>query len=253
MLDTLAQGRLVVGLLRGTTNEAMTYDLNPAGGARAHRRGHGADPQGVDGAAAVRLAGPPLPVPAPSRSGRARCSSPIRRPTRWGRAASPASSPRATIWAAASPTGRSRSWARPRGTTASSARATAGSRRRSRSSTGRTCSWPRPTRRPRRCCAQQPNQAPFTMRAGRPRRRHDARLPQHRGRGAGADRGRRAADDVRRQPGHGRRAGPALSRRWSARACSTCPCTRRDPAISDPLMRALELFGTKVLPRIRDI
>jgi alkanesulfonate monooxygenase SsuD/methylene tetrahydromethanopterin reductase-like flavin-dependent oxidoreductase (luciferase family) len=29
MLDTLARGRLVVGLLRGTTNEAMTYDLNP--------------------------------------------------------------------------------------------------------------------------------------------------------------------------------------------------------------------------------
>jgi alkanesulfonate monooxygenase SsuD/methylene tetrahydromethanopterin reductase-like flavin-dependent oxidoreductase (luciferase family) len=28
-LDTLAQGRLVVGLLRGTSNEAMTYDLNP--------------------------------------------------------------------------------------------------------------------------------------------------------------------------------------------------------------------------------
>ena len=63
MLDTMAQGRLVVGLLRGTTNEALTYDLNPAGGARAHRRGHGADPQGVDGAAAVRLAGAPLPVP----------------------------------------------------------------------------------------------------------------------------------------------------------------------------------------------
>jgi alkanesulfonate monooxygenase SsuD/methylene tetrahydromethanopterin reductase-like flavin-dependent oxidoreductase (luciferase family) len=30
MLDTMAQGRLVVGLLRGTTNEALTYDLNPA-------------------------------------------------------------------------------------------------------------------------------------------------------------------------------------------------------------------------------
>ena len=29
MLDTLAQGRLVVGLLRGTTNESLTYDLNP--------------------------------------------------------------------------------------------------------------------------------------------------------------------------------------------------------------------------------
>ena len=29
MLDTLSQGRLVVGLLRGTANEALTYDLNP--------------------------------------------------------------------------------------------------------------------------------------------------------------------------------------------------------------------------------
>ena len=29
MLDTMAQGRLVVGLLRGTANEALTYDLNP--------------------------------------------------------------------------------------------------------------------------------------------------------------------------------------------------------------------------------
>ena len=29
MLDTMAEGRLVVGLLRGTANEAMTYDLNP--------------------------------------------------------------------------------------------------------------------------------------------------------------------------------------------------------------------------------
>ena len=29
MLDTMANGRLIVGLLRGTTNEALTYDLNP--------------------------------------------------------------------------------------------------------------------------------------------------------------------------------------------------------------------------------
>src|SRR5215468_7601781 len=29
MLDTMAEGRLVVGMLRGTTNEMMTYDLNP--------------------------------------------------------------------------------------------------------------------------------------------------------------------------------------------------------------------------------
>jgi alkanesulfonate monooxygenase SsuD/methylene tetrahydromethanopterin reductase-like flavin-dependent oxidoreductase (luciferase family) len=30
MVDTMARGRLVVGLLRGTANEALTYDLNPA-------------------------------------------------------------------------------------------------------------------------------------------------------------------------------------------------------------------------------
>jgi alkanesulfonate monooxygenase SsuD/methylene tetrahydromethanopterin reductase-like flavin-dependent oxidoreductase (luciferase family) len=29
MLDTMADGRLVVGLLRGTSNEVLTYDLNP--------------------------------------------------------------------------------------------------------------------------------------------------------------------------------------------------------------------------------
>ena len=29
MLDTMADGRLVVGLLRGTTNEVLSYDLNP--------------------------------------------------------------------------------------------------------------------------------------------------------------------------------------------------------------------------------
>ena len=30
MLDTMTEGRLVVGLLRGTSNEALTYDLNPS-------------------------------------------------------------------------------------------------------------------------------------------------------------------------------------------------------------------------------
>jgi Luciferase-like monooxygenase len=30
MLDTMADGRLIVGMLRGTSNEMMTYDLNPA-------------------------------------------------------------------------------------------------------------------------------------------------------------------------------------------------------------------------------
>jgi alkanesulfonate monooxygenase SsuD/methylene tetrahydromethanopterin reductase-like flavin-dependent oxidoreductase (luciferase family) len=30
MVDTMAEGRLIVGLLRGTTNEVLTYDLNPS-------------------------------------------------------------------------------------------------------------------------------------------------------------------------------------------------------------------------------
>jgi alkanesulfonate monooxygenase SsuD/methylene tetrahydromethanopterin reductase-like flavin-dependent oxidoreductase (luciferase family) len=30
MVDTMAEGRLIVGLLRGTTNEALTFDLNPS-------------------------------------------------------------------------------------------------------------------------------------------------------------------------------------------------------------------------------
>ncbi len=30
MVDTMAGGRLIVGLLRGTTNEVLTYDLNPS-------------------------------------------------------------------------------------------------------------------------------------------------------------------------------------------------------------------------------
>jgi hypothetical protein len=29
MLDTMAEGRLIVGIRRGTTNEMLTYDLNP--------------------------------------------------------------------------------------------------------------------------------------------------------------------------------------------------------------------------------
>ncbi len=46
-------------------DDQRVFDLRsqPAGGAGAHRRGHGADPQGLDRAAALRLAGPALPVP----------------------------------------------------------------------------------------------------------------------------------------------------------------------------------------------
>lgn len=32
MVDTMSQGRLVLGLLRGTTNEYLSFDLNPAEG-----------------------------------------------------------------------------------------------------------------------------------------------------------------------------------------------------------------------------
>ena len=107
MLDTLAPGRIVVGLLRGTTNEYLSYDLNPTRGARAHRRGHGADPQGVDRAAAVRLAGAAISSTAPCRSGRADRTR-RRRPTRSAPAPRRASSPRDTISASACPTARSR-------------------------------------------------------------------------------------------------------------------------------------------------
>ena len=48
---------------RARRTKSMTYDLNPAEARERTDEGHGADPQGVDGAAAVRLAGPPLPVP----------------------------------------------------------------------------------------------------------------------------------------------------------------------------------------------
>ena len=41
MLDTMAEGRLIVGMLRGTTNEMLTYDLNPEESRERSRRGHG--------------------------------------------------------------------------------------------------------------------------------------------------------------------------------------------------------------------
>jgi alkanesulfonate monooxygenase SsuD/methylene tetrahydromethanopterin reductase-like flavin-dependent oxidoreductase (luciferase family) len=62
MLDNLTQGRLVVGLLRGTTNEYLGLRRQARGGTRAHHRRHGADPQSLDGAASVRLGRLSLPV-----------------------------------------------------------------------------------------------------------------------------------------------------------------------------------------------
>ena len=63
MLDTMAPGRIVVGLLRGTTNEYLSYDLNPKEARERTDEGMELILQGVDRAAAVRLAGPPFPVP----------------------------------------------------------------------------------------------------------------------------------------------------------------------------------------------
>ena len=252
MLDTMAPG--TPGRRPAARDDQRVADLRPqpAGGARAHRRGHGADPQGVDGAAAVRLAGPPLPVPhgldlaapaaaAPSADLRARDQPRVLRVRR-------APPPRLR---------RVLRLVRDHGqghaaTTASSARTTAGSRRPSRSSTGRTCSWPRPTRRPRRCCAG--------CRAGAVR--HAARAFATRsmtldsrniaGEARLADRGRRlpttfvgGPDTVVEQ----------VRRCREVVGAGVLDLSLHPPGSGDlePLMRALELFGTKVLPRIRDI
>ena len=107
MLDTMAQGRLVVGLLRGTTNEALTYDLNPA---EARER----TDEGME--LILRAWTEPQPFGWQGRHFRYRTisiwprpsSSPIRRPSRWAPAASPVSSRRDTGWDAVCPTARSR-------------------------------------------------------------------------------------------------------------------------------------------------
>src|SRR5215472_17386915 len=62
MLDTMAEGRLIVGMLRGTTNEMMTYDLNPEE-SRERIRGHGTDPACLDGTGTLWLAGKAFPLP----------------------------------------------------------------------------------------------------------------------------------------------------------------------------------------------
>jgi alkanesulfonate monooxygenase SsuD/methylene tetrahydromethanopterin reductase-like flavin-dependent oxidoreductase (luciferase family) len=128
MLDTMADGRLVVGLLRGTTNEALTYDLNP-------KESRERTDEGME--LILKAWTEPQPFGwqgrhfryEPYRSGRARCNSRIRRPTLSAPAARPGSSPRATRSVSACRTGRSRSWGRQPAITAISARSMAGSRR----------------------------------------------------------------------------------------------------------------------------
>ena len=106
-LDNLTQGRLVVGLLRGTTNEYLVYDVKPEEARAKTTEGMElilkawTEPIRLSGKAAISST-------ATSRSGRARCSSRIRPPTRWGRAASPVSSRRAITSASAYPLDHSR-------------------------------------------------------------------------------------------------------------------------------------------------
>src|SRR5438105_15318600 len=96
MLDNMAEGRLVVGMLRGTTNEMMTYDLNPE--ESRERTDEGMElilrawkepqPFGWQGR---------ISITAPCRCGRARCSSHCRRCMSSAPAARRATLPHATI------------------------------------------------------------------------------------------------------------------------------------------------------------
>jgi alkanesulfonate monooxygenase SsuD/methylene tetrahydromethanopterin reductase-like flavin-dependent oxidoreductase (luciferase family) len=106
MLDTLAPGRIVVGLLRGTTNEYLSYDLNPK---EARER--------TDEGMELILKAWTEPQPfgwqggisstARCRSGHVPSVSRIHRPTGSAPAPKPANSPRAIVSASACPTARS--------------------------------------------------------------------------------------------------------------------------------------------------
>ena len=113
MLDTLAPGRIVVGLLRGTTNEYLSYDLNPQ---EARER----TDEGME--LILKAWTEPQPFGWQGRHFQYRTVSIWPRPqdphaadlrARHQRARR-ASSPRATTSASACPTARSRSWRRPR-------------------------------------------------------------------------------------------------------------------------------------------
>ena len=63
MLDVMTGGRVIAGMLRGTAERVRHLRHQPGRVARAVRGGAEADRAGLDRAAAVRLAGPPLRVP----------------------------------------------------------------------------------------------------------------------------------------------------------------------------------------------
>jgi hypothetical protein len=91
MLDTMSRGRLVAGMMRGTPNEYVTYNINPAE-SPALRRGSTSGPRrGPSAGSAANTS------TARSRSGRGRCSSRTRPFTCPAPAPSPGGSRRATI------------------------------------------------------------------------------------------------------------------------------------------------------------
>ena len=133
MLDTLAPGRFVVR--HAARHHQRIPQLRPqsGGSARAHRRRHGADPEGLERTAAVRLAGAVFPishriaVAAPAATAGADLCAGHQRGSR-------RRSPRGIILASVSRTAIWNRWAVPPAITVSNARSTAGRRGRTTSS-----------------------------------------------------------------------------------------------------------------------
>ena len=251
MLDTMAQGRLVVGLLRGTANEAMTYDLNPQ---EARER----TDEGME--LILKAWTEPQPFGWQGRHFQYRTVS------IWPR---PLQQPHPPTFAL----GTSRE------SCEFAARHHLGLRRVLRAVRGHGqghAVLPRAVRAPRLAAVTRADRLPGEHARGRdrrggaraaaraaepgavhharrrPRRRHDARLPQHRGRGASA--GVTGAlpttfvgspDTVVEQ----------VRRCRAVVGAGVLDLSLHPPGSGDldPLMRALELFGKKVLPRIRDL
>jgi alkanesulfonate monooxygenase SsuD/methylene tetrahydromethanopterin reductase-like flavin-dependent oxidoreductase (luciferase family) len=159
MVDTVSQGPLVVGLLRGRTDDYLGFDLNPAEGRERTDEGMELILPSRNPSAGRDA----ITSTAPSPSGRARCGNRTPRPTRSAPASSRATSRPATIWGSAFPTSRSRPWRNRPTTTGGNAVNMTGSRGPTASSTAPTCCSPKPTTR--RTNASRNNRGqPFPMR-----------------------------------------------------------------------------------------
>ncbi len=63
MIDVMSNGRLVAGMMRGTGNEYVTYNINPSESRERFAEAVAFDPTLLDGAGAVRLGREIFPVP----------------------------------------------------------------------------------------------------------------------------------------------------------------------------------------------